>query len=137
MRKINKIIVHCSASPEGRDDSIEDIDRWHRSQGFSEIGYHYVIHLDGSIHVGRPVEKAGAHCSGHNENSIGVCYIGGLTKDLKECKDTRTEAQKKALFFLLSDLKAKYPSATIYGHRDFSDKECPGFNAKSEYRGIR
>lgn len=137
MRKINKIIVHCSASPEGRDDSIEDIDRWHRGQGFSEIGYHYVIHLDGSIHAGRPVEKAGAHCSGHNENSIGVCYIGGLTKDLKECKDTRTEAQKKALFFLLSDLKAKHPSAAIYGHRDFSDKECPGFNAKSEYRGIR
>lgn len=136
MRKINKIIVHCSASPEGRNDTIEDIDRWHRAQGFTEVGYHYVVHLDGAIVEGRPITKAGAHCSGHNANSIGVCYIGGLTKDCKGYKDTRTEAQKKALFFLLSDLKAKYPSAVIHGHSDFTNKNCPGFNAKSEYRGI-
>lgn len=137
MRKINKIIVHCSASPEGRPDTIKDIDRWHKEQGYDMVGYHYVIHLDGAIVAGRPIEKIGAHCLDHNRDSIGVCYIGGLTKDLKEYKDTRTDAQKKALFFLLSDLKAKYPSAVIYGHNDFANKACPGFDAKSEYRGIR
>lgn len=133
MRRIDKIIVHCSASPEGRADAIEDIRRWHRERGFLDIGYHYVIHLDGSIHVGRPLEKQGAHCTGHNESSIGICYIGGMAKDLKSYKDTRTEAQKKALFFLLTELKAKYPYAVVHSHSDFADKACPGFDARSEY----
>jgi len=81
MRKIDKIIVHCSATPEGRHVTVKDIDRWHRDRGFSEIGYHHVIYLDGSIHPGRPEEKAGAHTVGHNTTSIGVCYIGGVMSE--------------------------------------------------------
>lgn len=80
MRTINQIIIHCSATPEGRDYTAADIDRWHRQRGFHGIGYHYVIRLDGTIEHGRPVEQIGAHCKGHNATTIGVCYIGGLRK---------------------------------------------------------
>lgn len=83
MRKIKEIIIHCSATREGRDYTVADIDRWHRERGFFCIGYHFVIYRDGSIHVGRSVEEVGAHCKGHNTVSIGVCYIGGLSKDGK------------------------------------------------------
>ena len=99
MRTINEIILHCSATPEGKNYTVEDIDRWHRQDRHwkNGCGYHYVIHLDGSIHQGRPVEMVGAHCVGHNRHSIGICYIGGYAKDGKTSKDTRTEQQKTAL----------------------------------------
>ena len=77
MRKITQIIIHCSATPEGKDYTVADIDRWHKARGFKMIGYHYVIYRDGSIHTGRPLEMVGAHCKGHNAHSIGICYIGG------------------------------------------------------------
>lgn len=137
MRLINKIIVHCSATPEGKDVKTETICDWHvNGNHWKDIGYHYVIELDGSIHKGRDESIVGAHCSGYNANSIGVCYIGGVAKDGKTPKDTRTEAQKKALIELLKSLKAKYPNATIYGHRDFAAKACPSFNAKYEYANL-
>ena len=78
----------------------------------------------------------GAHCSGQNANSIGICYVGGLAKDGKTPKDTRTDAQKHSLLELLKELKAKYPNATIHGHREFAAKACPSFDAKSEYKDI-
>lgn len=136
MRTINEIIVHCSATPDGKDYTVEDIDRWHRQRGFAEIGYHYVIYRDGSIHAGRAEEKIGAHCIGHNRKSIGICYIGGVDKDGKTPKDTRTPEQRKALFQLLKMLKKKYPSASIHGHRDFAKKACPSFDATKEYAGL-
>ncbi|MDE6256057.1 MAG: N-acetylmuramoyl-L-alanine amidase, partial [Muribaculaceae bacterium] len=73
MRKIDKIILHCSATPEGREVTVNDIRSWHIQRGFRTIGYHYVVYLDGSVHAGRPVEEIGAHCLGQNKNSIGVC----------------------------------------------------------------
>lgn len=94
MRIINEIIIHCSATPEGKDYTVEQIKQWHKQRGFSDIGYHYVIYRDGSIHSGRPIERIGAHCLKHNAHSIGVCYIGGVAKDGKTPKDTRTDAQK-------------------------------------------
>lgn len=142
-RRINKIIVHCSATPEGRDYTVDQIKKDHKEQGWSDIGYHYVIYRDGSIHEGRNVDIIGAHCEGYNSNSIGICYIGGLEnkpnveyKKLK-AKDTRTEAQKKALIELLSKLKKYYPEAKIYGHHDFNKgKDCPSFDAKNEYKNL-
>ena len=136
MRKINKIIVHCSATPEGKDFTTADIDRWHRQRGWRCIGYHYVIELDGSIHKGRDESVIGAHCSGQNTDSIGICYVGGVAKDGKTPKDTRTDAQKHSLLELLKELKTKYPNATIHGHREFAAKACPSFDAKSEYKDI-
>ena len=133
-RMINEIIVHCTASPEGRECSVAEIRQWHRLRGFSDIGYHYVIHLDGRVEEGRDVDIAGAHCTGHNTHSIGVVYVGGCAKDGKTPKDTRTEAQKSAIANLLIDLRKLYPRATIHGHRDFANKACPSFDATHEYR---
>ena len=133
MRQIKELIVHCSATPEGKDYTVQDIRRWHLQRGFKDIGYHYVIYRDGSIHSGRPVAQIGAHCTGHNRNSIGICYIGGVATDCKTPKDTRTEPQKKALKLLLWQLHKQYPQATIHGHREFANKACPSFDAKKEY----
>lgn len=136
MRSISLIIVHCSATPEGRDYTVDDIDRWHKARGFKCIGYHYVIYRDGSVHTGRPLAEVGAHCKKRNAHSIGICYIGGLAKDGKTPKDTRTQAQKDALVALLHKLKSQFPGASIFGHRDFANKACPCFNAKEEYKHI-
>lgn len=136
MRKINKIIIHCAATPEDKNFTVEDINRWHKERGFIKIGYHYVIYIDGSIHKGRELEEVGAHCTGYNRDSIGICYIGGVDKDGKTPKDTRTNAQKESLLKLIKELKTKFPQAEIYGHRDFSKKECPSFDAKTEYKDL-
>ena len=136
MRKINEIIVHCACTREGRDFTVEDITRWHKARGFATIGYHYVIYRDGSIHEGRPLEQIGAHCVGHNKHSIGICYIGGCASDGKTPKDTRTPEQKEALLALLRRLKARFPNATIHGHRDFAAKACPSYDAFREYRQL-
>ena len=135
-RTINEIIIHCSATKEGQDFTTADIRKWHLERGFSDIGYHYVVYRDGSVHTGRNVNISGAHCAGHNSHSIGVCYIGGLDKNLRP-KDTRTSQQKDALLKLLRQLKQLYPKATIHGHCEFSDKACPCFNAKNEYATLK
>ena len=136
MRKINEIIVHCAATPEGKNFKAADIDRWHRERKMKCIGYHYVVDLDGTVEPGRPESEIGAHCLGHNQYSIGVCYVGGLAEDGKTPKDTRTAAQKEALLALLKKLRAKYPNASIHGHRDFAAKACPSFDATTEYKNI-
>lgn len=136
VRKINEIIVHCSATREGRDYTVDDIRQWHKQKGYNDVGYHYIIYRDGSIHEGRDVNVIGAHCVGHNSNSIGVCYIGGCKADGVTAQDTRTAEQKKALLELLKELKNKYPQAKIHGHRDFANKACPSFDATSEYKNI-
>lgn len=136
MRIINEIIIHCSATPEGKDYTVEQIKQWHKQRGFSDIGYHYVIYRDGSIHSGRPIERIGAHCLKHNAHSIGICYIGGVAKDGKTPKDTRTDAQKESLIKLIKELKAKYPKATVHGHREYANKACPCFDAKNEYKNL-
>lgn len=133
MRKIDKIILHCSATKEWQNFTTQDIDQWHKQRGFAKIGYHYVIYLDGSVHKGRSEELIGAHCLGHNATSIGICYIGGLDSAGKP-KDTRTHAQKVALEKLVADLKVKYPKAKIHGHNEFAAKACPCFDVKKEYR---
>jgi len=131
MRKIDKIIIHCSATPEGRDVNMETIRDWHLKRGWSDIGYHYVIELDGKIVPARPLERVGAHCKGENTGSIGICYIGGVDQDMNP-KDTRTDAQRSALHSLLFDLTDNFAKATIHGHNEFSSKACPSFDVQSE-----
>ena len=132
MRTINEIIIHCSATKEGKAFTVADIDRWHRNRGFASIGYHYVIYLDGSVHEGRPLALSGAHCTGHNKQSIGVCYIGGLDAAGRP-HDTRTSEQRQALLTLLETLKKRFQNATIHGHNEFSNKACPCFDVRAEY----
>lgn len=135
MRQIEKIIIHCTATPEGRVVTVKDVDTWHRQRGFSGIGYHYLIGLNGEVWKGRPLETPGAHVVGHNAKSIGICYVGGLDRSMNP-KDTRTVLQKDALLKLLKELKAKFPGATIHGHREFAAKACPCFDVKNEYKNF-
>jgi len=138
VRDIDKIIVHCSATREGQHIDMETIREWHTSSpcNWSDIGYHYVIYLDGTIVPGRPEERPGAHTKGENMKSIGVCYVGGVEEDGKTPKDTRTPEQKASLTALLLELKAVYCDAVVHGHRDFSNKACPSFDATEEYAWI-
>ena len=137
MRQINKIIVHCSATREGQDIPIETIKKWHiEGRGWSDIGYHFYIDINGKIQKGRDIAKIGAHCKGQNRNSIGLCYCGGVEADGKTPKDTRTDEQKDALLAVLRTLKAMYPEAIIHSHNDYANKACPSFDATSEYENI-
>ncbi|MDE6317201.1 MAG: N-acetylmuramoyl-L-alanine amidase [Muribaculaceae bacterium] len=126
-RNISKIILHCTATPEGRDFSVAQIKEWHLARGFSDIGYHYVIYRDGSVNIGRPEAVAGAHCTGQNSCSIGIAYVGGCAADGKTPKDTRTSEQKSALHKLVAELQKKYPGASIHCHYEFANKACPSF----------
>lgn len=150
MRTIDSIIIHCSATPCGKDFTAADIDRWHRQRSFNGIGYHFVIRLDGTIENGRPIGKPGAHCLGWNNRSIGICYIGGLDNCGRPA-DTRTNAQREAMKTLICQLQHNYFGIrTILGHRDTSPdlngdgriepnefiKSCPCFDVRSWLRSI-
>ncbi len=135
MRTITKIIIHCAATPEGKNFTAEDIDRWHKERDFSGIGYHYVVLLDGTIEEGRALDKTGAHCLGYNTGSIGICYIGGCDQNGNP-KDTRTPKQKDALEGLVLDLQKRFPKATVHGHNEFSTKACPSFIVAGEFGSL-
>ncbi len=154
MRKITRIVIHCSATLENKAFNAVAIDAMHKARGFNRIGYHYVVLLDGTVEVGRKEEEIGAHAQGYNKESIGICYIGGIgahpiTGKIGG-KDTRTQMQKDAMANLVRKLKLKYPKARVMGHRDLSPdlnrdgvitseefiKECPCFNATPEYDGV-
>lgn len=136
-RRIDWIAIHCAATPEGKDFSASDIRSWHKRMGWRDIGYNYVIKLDGTVEEGRNVDIVPSHVRGYNSNSIGVCYVGGVDKNMK-AKDTRTKEQKESLELLLKELRKLYPNAKIQGHRDFPRvrKACPSFDAKTEYKHI-
>jgi hypothetical protein len=140
MRKIDTIVIHCSATPEGRAVSVSTIRDWHLKRGWRDIGYHFVIGLDGEIWTGRPIEQKGAHVRGHNATSIGICYVGGVTDDGRRApKDTRTPEQKQSLVKLMRGLLAQFPEINdIRGHRDFPKvaKACPCFDAIPEYKWL-
>ncbi len=142
MKKVEKIIIHCSATREG-DDSInaEVIDRWHKKRGWKGIGYHFLVLIDGSIEPGRMINKCGAHTKGLNCSSISICYVGGVESERNEdgkyeAKDTRTLKQKETMLELLHVLRKMYPEAKIHSHRDFAAKACPSFDATTEYCNI-
>lgn len=153
MKQIDSIIIHCSATRAGQDVRARDIDRMHRARGFAQIGYNFVIDLDGLVENGRPLSIDGAHCNtkgfsgeSYNKHSIGICYIGGLDAS-GQAADTRTEAQKTALRELVAKLCREYPIAELLGHRDTSPdtdgsgevepcefiKSCPCFDVRSEF----
>lgn len=135
MRAIKEIIIHCTATKPSVDWGVKEIRRCHiNDNGWSDIGYHYVIRLNGFIERGRAEWRQGAHCVGHNRHSIGVCYVGGLDQNGNP-SDTRTPAQRRAMLTLLKELTQKY-HCEIHGHNEYSTKACPCFNAYEEYKGL-
>lgn len=126
MRKINEIIIHCSATPNGRFHDVDDIRRWHvEGNGWDDIGYHHVIRTDGMTEKGRDESKVGAHAKGHNRNSIGICIIGN---------DQYNAVQWYRLRQLVAQLMTKYPDAKVIGHNEISHKSCPGFNVQEWFK---
>lgn len=136
MRLLDRIILHCSATPEGRDIDASTIRKWHTSipphgRGWSDIGYHYVIKLDGTTEVGRPVDIPGAHVKGHNKTTIGVCYVGGMRDGVPA--DTMTELQEIAFMELVYSLRRVFGYMPVSGHNEYSSKACPSFNVQKKY----
>lgn len=159
-RIIRAIVIHCSASPNGKSlahlennrplTDIETVDQWHHTRGFHRdqswvnffnsnlpsIGYHWLIDIYGCLHSGRHQDEIGAHVQGHNNDSIGVCCVG---------TDRFTKQQWESLAELINELRMQYPAAVVLGHRDFSPdlnhdgtiqprefiKTCPGFDVKT------
>ena len=134
MKDVLYIVVHCTDTRVNQKVTVGDIRNWHLARNFADIGYHWVIDQEGNILKGRDEKYAGEHVKHHNQHAIGVCYIGGKTPEGRHA-DTRTIAQKEALWFLLKDLKHCYPKAKIVGHRDFPNvsKKCPCFDVQAEY----
>ena len=137
MRNINRIILNCSATPEGRYTSANEIRKWHvNGNGWSDIGYHYVIRIDGTIEKGRPISKPGAHTRGHNKDSIGVVYVGGCDADMN-AKDTMTSEQNKSFRMLVMAVRTLFAEeTTIHGHNEFSSKSCPSFKVDEKFNDM-
>ena len=147
--KIDSIVIHCTATPPGREVSVAELDSWHKARNFEAYvnpagkkvyaGYHIIVHLDGKYERIRPDEHRGQHCPQDNQNNRGVAivYVGGVDNNNKPC-DTRTEAQKKTLLTLLRTMRARYPHSQIICHRDVKGTAtaCPSFDAPVEYRNI-
>ena len=129
MLPIRYLTIHCAATPEGRDVKAATIDDWDRAK-FGQVSYHGVIELDGTYVVGLPDTKKGAHVGGKNTGNIGICYVGGMDKQMKKPKDTRTDAQKATMRRIVIQYRAKYPGIVVRGHRDWPGvaKACPSFD---------
>ncbi|WP_174800700.1 peptidoglycan recognition protein family protein [Martelella limonii] len=134
MRPINEIIIHCTDTPAGRPVTVAEINQWHLARGWSGIGYHRVVHLNGAREAGRPIERIGAHVAGHNTGTVGIVYVGGRSADMTHTADTRTPEQKHALVAEIIALRERFEIGGISGHRDYDKgKACPCFDAHVEY----
>lgn len=132
-RATNWIVLHCSATRAVQDIGAADIRKWHKAQGWKDIGYHYVIRRNGKIETGRAANVAGSHVKGHNHDSVGICLVGGLNNKTFAPENNFTPAQWASLKTLVARLARQYPKAKVLGHRDFPgvQKACPCFNAKT------
>jgi N-acetylmuramoyl-L-alanine amidase len=135
VRKLDRIILHCTATPEGRHVDVDTIRVWHKARGWSDVGYHFFIYIDGSVHAGRAVEKTGAHVSGHNVTTIGVVYVGGCDAKMK-AKDTMNAAQETAFVNLVKHLRDEYGPLTLHGHNEYAAKACPSFKVKDKFKWL-
>ena len=132
MRKsTDYIIIHCADTYPDMDIGAAEIDRWHRARGWLKIGYHYVIRRDGLVETGRAMNEAGAHAVGYNDRSIGVCLVGGKSRETNGPESNFTEQQWKSLEEVIADLISKYPDARVIGHNEVSKKACPSFDVQN------
>jgi N-acetylmuramoyl-L-alanine amidase len=133
MRDVKRIILHCTATAASSHIDVATVRKWHKKRGFSDCGYHYLLHLDGTIEIGRPVSIKGAHTKGANFDSIGVAYAGGLDDETREPKDTMTVRQEAAFMSLVDSLRTVFGYLTLHGHNEFSTKACPSFIVQEKF----
>jgi len=132
-RPISEIIIHCTATAEGKDYTVDDIRAWHKARGWSDCGYHYILYRDGTVHEGRPVGQIGSHVAGHNTGTIGIAYVGGVSSDGKTPKDTRTASQRASLLWLVAELRKKHKGIkAVTGHNQYAAKACPSFDVRRD-----
>ncbi len=135
---IRFLTVHCTATPEGRDNTAAEVTQWDIAR-FGQPSYHWVIELDGDAVATLPDTQLGAHTGGHNTGNIGISYVGG-TETLNaggKPKDTRTPAQRATLARLIRQYQAKVPGLIVRGHRDWPNvaKACPSFDVGAWIKG--
>jgi N-acetylmuramoyl-L-alanine amidase len=137
MQTIMWLVVHCSATPKTKNMTTLELRHAHMLRGEHDIGYHYVIERDGSIHNGRAHDIPGAHASGYNRHSLGICLIGGRKGKTNKTEDNFTSLQKGTLTDLLAILTNDYEGAEVVGHSDLDGVThgCPGFNVKEFWNG--
>jgi len=149
--EINYIVWHVSATEADQDIGFDEIDKMHRDRGWSGCGYHFIIRLNGTLELGRNLDRRGAHVGkvGHNHDSWGICLVGGILNG--KPTDTVTDSQLYMLEKVTKGLKLRAPDAEVLGHRDLSPdldgdgvieehewmKECPCFDARKRWAEIR
>lgn len=144
MNRVDFLVLHCSATPSTQDIGAADIRRWHRANGWADIGYHYVIKRDGTVEKGRPDDRPGAHEPKVNARSIAVCLVGGSPPLKSEAhkkglgEDNFTASQWASLEKLVKSLKARHPHAEVLGHRDVPGvrKACPSFDSRAWWKRV-
>jgi N-acetylmuramoyl-L-alanine amidase len=136
VREINRIILHCTATPKAMRVDVATIRVWHQAKGWSDCGYHYLIHQDGTCEIGRPVMIKGSHTKGHNADSIGVAYCGGVDLESKP-KDTMTMEQEISFLHLVDSLRTTFGPLTLHGHNEYSRKACPSFNVQDKFEFLK
>lgn len=137
-RPVNRLFIHCAATPPTMDIGAKEIRKWHKDKGWSDIGYHWVIRRNGKIEDGRPINKVGAHVKGYNTGSLAICMIGGVDIEMNPTPNF-TDKQWHTLELMVRSIKAQIPHITIHGHNEFDHgKACPSFSVQNwlESKGI-
>lgn len=136
-RDIHTIVVHCLQTPVQRADSAEDVHKWHKDKGWSGIGYHYVIQADGTLQIGRDIDKQGAHVYKHNKGTIGVAMAGGMDWDGNIVENSFTKDTLMVLDDMLRKLMCMYPDAKVVGHRELDpNRACPCMDIPEFIKGM-
>lgn len=143
--RLQYLVIHCTATPKGRDVTADDIRRWHTSpawkggRGWKQVGYTDLIRLDGQVvrladnnedAIVDPWERTNG-ARGYNSISRHVVYAGGMSADNKQAEDTRTPAQMEALKTYVLDFHRRHPGVRIVGHNEIAPKACPSFDVQS------
>lgn len=135
--KFDTIVIHYTATYPDQDIGAEEIDGMHKARGWSEIGYHKVIRLDGAVEDGRSLNKTGAHVKDQNMGKLGIVYVGGLIRGEARGFDTRTKAQKSTMLSLTKEMIRTFPTIKrVVGHMDLAATQCPAFDVQQWWQEV-
>ena len=133
-RKTDMFVIHHTGNPSDDDLSSSQINASHQAQGWMCIGYHFVVHKNGIIERGRPLDAVGAHCWHHNATSIGINLVGNFEQ--AEPTTVQLDSAMRLIAELSHRYKLKPGAGTVFGHRDFNSTLCPGKNLYAKLSGL-